>query len=361
MKNQLKKLTLVVPTYERQEFALRSMRYWSDKSVSMIVLDGSVKPIDSVLLKEFGTQIRYLHKPIGFYERLCESLDLIDTEYAALAGDDEFYIPSAVEQCINELDNDPHLVACCGRAIGFTPYRGEIYGHEVYPLLAQYLISQSRPVDRCVFHMLNYVPSLVYAVCKSKFWKQAWSHTLRKEFPVFAIGELQFEMCLSYAGKSKVVPQLMWLRSNGETVPVRGTDPSFDPQNNLALWWLGDQHKASQTEFISIMSEAFLSLQSEDNNIKNCRDAVVASMEAHLSFVNNQNSKASRLRNSIAKRLPKNVKTVIKKILPINYISTKIKPLYLAAKELESESVHVDFAELSRIQSIVKNFHAKRT
>ena len=77
---------------------------------------------------------------MGLCQRLSESLDLIKTEYVALAGDDEFYIPSAVNACIKELDNDNKLVACCGLALGYGINNGSVYGKEKYGRLNGYSI-----------------------------------------------------------------------------------------------------------------------------------------------------------------------------------------------------------------------------
>lgn len=52
--SELTKLTLIMPTSRRQDYALRNMRYWSNTSVTLIVLDNSPSPIESNLIKSFG-------------------------------------------------------------------------------------------------------------------------------------------------------------------------------------------------------------------------------------------------------------------------------------------------------------------
>ena len=109
------------------------------------------------------------------------------------------------------------LVSCCGTAISFYPLDGLIYGKPKYPKLLGYKINQNQPRERIKFHMRNYVPSLVYGVTRSVHWKIATSAYTDKEFPVFAMYELQMEMILSFSGKSKVIPYLMWMRSSNES------------------------------------------------------------------------------------------------------------------------------------------------
>ncbi len=92
----LEKLTIIVPTYNRQEFALRYMHYWSETKVTIIIIDGSKKSLEPAVLKKLKKNIIYIHNPIGIYQRLLAAIKHINTEYVLLGCDDEFYIPSAL-------------------------------------------------------------------------------------------------------------------------------------------------------------------------------------------------------------------------------------------------------------------------
>ena len=126
----LEKLTLVMPTYQRQKYALRNMRYWSDTNVTLMVLDGSEDPINSKILNSFGANIVYINDPSSIEQRLNKAHFKINTEYVALIGDDEFYVVSAVKSCIQELEKDDSLIACCGSCLGFyfNKKSSDIYG-----------------------------------------------------------------------------------------------------------------------------------------------------------------------------------------------------------------------------------------
>ena len=195
-------------SFERQLFIIRSMKYWSNKNVKLVVIDGSERPIKSSFLKSLNLNrnIYYEHYKSSYVKRLKRATSLVNTKYVALIGDDEFYIPSTVEKCINELDKNNKLVSCCGTAVGFYPFNGLIYGKLKYPKLLGYKIQHNNPRERVKFHMRNYVPSLVYGVTRSHQWKTATSAYTDKEFPVFAMFEIQMEMILSFCGKSKVIP-----------------------------------------------------------------------------------------------------------------------------------------------------------
>lgn len=360
----LPKLTLIVPTYERQEFVRRLIHYWADKGPYIIVLDGSHRPIESKVAARFGPKVRYIHGPASIYKRLERALDLIETEFVALAGDDEFYIPSAVEACITELERDEALVACCGRAVGFTPNNFQVSGFAQYPRMAGYKLTADRPSVRLVQHMGNYVPTLVYAICRSGVWKTALKYSIQIEFPFFAAGELQFQMCLAFAGKSKVIPELMWLRSHNENGKVRGTDLSLNEQLQISDWW-NDSTKVSEHEqFISIMSHCFNELL--PNQRDDLRQIVVAAVGEYLNYCRWRKAGDHQIdrifRRMVVERIPKSSRVLLKNmlsLLPKKQLST-VENLSEHVKKLQIAGVNVDFSALGEIQEVIVNFHKNR-
>lgn len=365
MKTTLEDLTLVVPTYFRQHYAMRLMEYWVDKGPKVIVLDGTNKPINNNYLKRFGSSITYIHNPVGFYERLKGVLSLITTNYVALAGDDEFYIPSTVVKCIGELEKEPDLVACCGRAIGFSYESKTVKGRQEYPTLANYSIDGNNAEERLVQHMREYVLSLLYAVCRTDVWRKSFECTLRNEFPFFAACEIQFELLVSYAGKSKVIADLMWLRSIDETEPTRGTDPSLDPAKEIPDWWANSANSGEHEKFLAIMAEGFSMFSNQSQESNDYRKSVIKGVEAYLDFCEEHvNRSPAQLDRGFAGRLiPDRYKKTIKDVLYTSRIKKGFSNASLidAAKSLEASGVHVDYDELRKIESIIREFHQNRT
>lgn len=348
-KDNLRRLTLVVPTYERQDFALRLISYWADKGPHLIVIDGSAKSIEIAKLNIFGPHIQYLHRPIGLYQRLSESLDLIHTEYVALAGDDEFYIPSAVSACIKELDNDDGLVACCGLALAYGIKNGNVYGKIKYGGLNGYSIQSKIAKDRVKFHMSNYIPSLVYSISRAKVWKETWKNIVSKEFSFYASGEIQFELCMAYSGRSKVLPKLMWIRAHNINKPIRKTDISLDNKIRIVHWWSNKKNKDQHTEFISIMSDTFKKLL--PNEVGDRKSHVVAGIEEYIKFCK-RDARGKFVRNVIS-----NLK-VINLILPKN--NKKHEPsdhefdsIMLTAQKLDAHGATIDYNALGEIVELV--------
>jgi len=352
----LSELTLVVPSYNRQEFILRLMNYWSGSGLKLIVMDGTIIKIDPSLLNKLLDNIQYIHCPTGIYDRLKISINFVNTKYVALAGDDEFYIPTALSKCIEELKENPELVACCGRSLAFYVENTVINGGVQYPELDNYIIEDNNANDRLLFHMKNYAPSLTYAVCLSELWKKSLTCITNKEYPFYAAFELQFEMLMSFAGKSKVIPELMWLRSINENIPTRGTDPSLFPEKIFSDWWINSEIKEKKL-FVSSMALAFEKMNSGLNI--NYQDSVYEGCNAFRKFYeyHEKNNYKKLLKKIILKLLPNNILKIIR-----NYIKEKNrnKPsdsMLQAAKKLENSGVFVDLKQLIKIESIIKKFH----
>jgi glycosyltransferase domain-containing protein len=360
LNQNLSRLTLVIPSYNRQDFVLRVINYWADKGPRLIVLDGSAKPIETAKLDIFRSRIQYLHRPVGMYQRLMEAMDLVVTDFVAYAGDDEFYIPSAVESCIRELEKDDDLIACCGRALGFSSMNQRVAGFPQYPRLEEYVVDADSAEERVVQHMRDYVPSLIYAICRASQWKTAWRYALQTEFHFFASGELQLEMFMAYAGRSRVLPELMWLRSHGETESVRGTDLWLDDKKTFPAWWADSSKVSEHEEFVSIMSQGFSELL--PGACCDLRATVVAGMQAYLDFYRNHTNSRGLL--TILKRLARKTipgfgKPFLKSILR-GLRRSKLDQhteLLQAARFIEESGVYVDFQALEEIEETIIQFH----
>ena len=92
----MKKLTIVIPTYNRHPYLIRSINYWSlvlnqYQEFTLLILDGR-KKLD--YQKYFHESITYFHNPVSVHERL-QAGEMINTDMVVMISDDEFLLPSA--------------------------------------------------------------------------------------------------------------------------------------------------------------------------------------------------------------------------------------------------------------------------
>jgi glycosyltransferase domain-containing protein len=342
----LKKLTIIIPTYQRKNFVLRSMEYWSGKDVIVIVIDGSKKSLDADDLSQLNRNIKYIHAPISFFERIFSVINLINTEYVMLGCDDEFYIPSTLRSCLIKLSSDSKLVTCTGHAIGFKWSGTSVVGYDVYSKFKNINLSDPNPAIRLIKHFSNYTPAHTYAVCRASYWKIAAQSIFSKEFNAYAIFELQLEFLLVYAGKSLVIPELMWLRSD-ENEPIRGTSPSMIPSATFAEWWC---NKKNKEEFIARMESACCEINKLTG--KNHNSNITSTLDIFCKF----NKKFFLL--EFYKYLPSFIRNMIKSIFKIfGHDVTKKTLLIDKARSMQTNGVQVDIKELKKIEQTICSLH----
>lgn len=345
----MEKLTIIIPTYERQKFMKRSMQYWSGKGVVVIFIDGSKVGLEASLLTHIKSNIIYIHNPVGVYQRILSAINLVHTEYVMLGCDDEFYITSALNSCLHKLSSDPNLVSCAGRAVGFNWNGNSVIGYNVYGKLKNLSLDNSNPEVRLYKHFSNYVPAHVYAVCKAYIWKIAAYQVFSKEYNFYAASELQLEFILSFAGKTLVIPELLWMRS-GECKPLHGTGKSIIPSLTFYKWWVETKNKKEKEDFISRMEFACRQISGIKKNdkipkVENIFEIYLRSEKTSIFF-------------KLYKYLPYFIRNIIKIILKLFRYDVTKKTLFIdVVTSLEKTGVKVDFAEITLIKKFIYSFY----
>lgn len=208
----LSQLTVVIPTYNRQEFLHRQISFWGATDCHVEILDGSEKAWGNSSVVKYPN-ISYNHLPVNIESRLRFVIDKIDTKYAVLLSDDEFYSISALQTCIRELETASDLVACKGVAIGFRYAGGEVIGSVLYPHLRGYKIEHDNPFDRIIEHMSFYQMATLWSVMKVDSFKRCLMAISSGPYSSAAVGEIAYSLTAAWLGKCKVIDELMWFRS----------------------------------------------------------------------------------------------------------------------------------------------------
>ncbi len=353
----LSRLTIIIPTYKRQEYVLRNMGYWSGLGPIVHVFDGSKQPIENKLLLDFEENVHYHHYPIGLIERLNKSVDFVNTDYVALLCDDEFYVPSALLKCINCLDSEPDMVSTGGRTIFFSYLDNNVYGVVGYPGHRDYKVLSNDSCERMVYHMSPYYQTIMYSVIRSNIWKKAISIVTQKEYPVYALPEIQVELAVCYQGKSKVLPYLMLMRSK-ENFQINEGAICLNPDKRIWDWWQRSDTLLECNEFIDIMSRG---LGGSEDEILSARKSVSKAIETYINDFYDQGGFIKRIVSNMKSLIPQCIKKYIRKLMFLNYTVQDYKgsgiSLIDAGKALANTGVMVNFDELSRIEKIVNDFH----
>lgn len=340
------------------------MHFWSGRNVVLHVLDGSPKPINPLELSQFSENIHYHHSETTIHDRLMYVTKLIETEYCSLIGDDEFFLPSGLQECIYELDRNGDLISCAGRCVIFNYYRSSLVGQAGYLEMENYSVTENNPLQRMEKHMDPYTSSTIYGVTRSFAWKRAVTIICSKTFLPFNLDEIQYELAIAYFGKSKVIQVLTWFRSL-ENTPVR--DLQVASRNNnyfIEGWWLNPSNDAEHKLFLDIMARGLLDI----NELKKIDEVVAGVKKALNAYVVGQHRSLSLLesfRKKILVVMPNVFKKPFRKlrILRHKYISNRVAPnlmpLSIVIQNLANQGVKVDSDEVSFIETTILNFYAR--
>jgi len=253
----LNRLTIVIPTNGRPHAIRRAVDYWHKTPVQLVILDGAEQPIKIPEKYLAGGNVTYHHAPGTLMERMGKSTDFVKTEYAALISDDEFFLLSALHNCIRFLDDHEEYVACKGLAVAFGWDGRIINWRPTNKTLRGYEVAAESPAGRMYEHFSNYAHASLWSVQRRDVYVASMKAV--GSGPPFSAGpcfEVQVALITSYMGKIKVLDELMWLRSDeNESIAWKEMPLSFRD------WWrdksLRDEHSRLINSVITYANEYY--------------------------------------------------------------------------------------------------------
>lgn len=351
-------LTIIIPSNNRPELLRRSILYWSKQRFRVIVCDGSDEPQDTWVKGLFAGNIEYFHSQSPFPQRIKIAAGMVDTRYSILLSDDEFYLPKALGECIDFLDKNEEYIAVGGVCVGFSPGNTRILGFTQYPEWIGRERIESSASDRVVAHMGAYTNYLSVSVTRSHVWKSIADLYASHELPIFAQWELEMNLILSYCGKSKVLNNLMHLRSHGEGIPIRNNIPSLSYKNTVSDVWLISRHADLRKTFVSIISSAFEQLSTSEAKPESGKVAVENAIDAYCEWLKVRGKHKDFTR--ILKRLiPGAIKQRLRVLISLtgSHLSGNQKSLEEAIRDLELLGISIDHNDVGVIMASINDFY----
>lgn len=275
----LAKLTVVVPSYERQEFVLRQIIYWAPYACRLIVLDGSSSKLEDDMVEAVKRfiNISYVHSVKNFSDRLAVADTMLETPYVITLGDDEFHLRSGLRSAINLLEASPDTSGCVGQSIKFnydSIKRKVIFGAG-YPYKG-YDVTDPDVASRLAVAMRAYNAATCYAVLTRACWSASWGSLENYSSP-YAL-ELQQAVSTYVVGKFQSTERACWMRSS-ECDPIDMVD-SYNRRLSFDNWWRSSLYTAEKKSFYNILSTLIMGVthlpQSEARNL------IESSIEVYL-------------------------------------------------------------------------------
>ena len=323
----LSNLTIIVPTYLRQEFIIRQCLYWQKSGVKLLILDGTPESLPhelAITLKNFSFA-KYVHAPLDFHSRLRLAKKYIDTKYSVLCGDDEFLLGSGLNAAILKLENDSKLVAVIGQSLRYYLANGgskSIYAKGY--ATEGYEVRHKNPRDRLEYAFAKYNAATCYAVMKSEAWIRSWGSVSKWTSP--DIIELQHAFKVYIQGELSSISDVYWMRSV-ENPPVHTS------KHNRRLsgieWWNSQKFSLEHEALIRDLSVDLQNLQNFES--KNSEKTIKEILSLYFS-----SQSESKLKASNFQKLWLSIVGYFKKILP-RYLSINIQSLLAKFRKNDNE------------------------
>ena len=257
-------LTIVIPTYNRPRYLRRALKFWSESGYGIIVADGSASRYPG----DLPPNVRYFHDTqASLAKRWFDAVNLVETPYVALCGEDDFLSLHGVRQCLDFLRNNDDYVSAQGHAIEFTVDGKDNITIAVFnePRIGRNIDAET-PSERMSQLFGEYIFQ-VFSVYRTSMWRHVLSAT--KERKNMNYIELGSAIIPAIFGKHRVLPVFYYARENVPQSATSTTEaPRFDvltPEGladytewrNSVAAILADVDNISQVEAATIVDRTF--------------------------------------------------------------------------------------------------------
>ena len=137
----LSELTIVIPTYNRPLELERAIEYWRDLPVTVHILDGSptqlfnpgqVVSSDAKIFYHWVPSVLDEKFMENYARRLIKGMSLIETKYASLLADDDYFTISGLLSALKVLNLEKRIDAVIGRCAMFFLENNKIKWEKKY-------------------------------------------------------------------------------------------------------------------------------------------------------------------------------------------------------------------------------------
>lgn len=359
----LSRLTVVIPTYKRPAFVDRQIRFWRDFDAQVLILDGTS---ESGVPEGLPPNVRYLASGKSFVERMYSAGDHISTEFVALLADDEFFMPSGLDDAIRHLDQNQSTVGCVGRSLYFFIDQGRFLVSHAYrdwkPFPDQFeeltiRLDADLPPNKT--HMA------MYGVFRRHHWDTMRRSAYGRQFSCGYVYERLLNLQRTLLGPTMILDTLLWLRSK-ENPPVVSADIPRLGGHDFVSWATSTAYQDEVHVFKEIAKQMLQEsgLPTED-----------VALYVHRFFeggVLRQSTKEIAMRRSLLRkfgalamtRTPKSVRRLSKRLIPsdiLRFIGWEGKKPETIYAELKNLGTAFNASEVERVRELCLHLHFGKT
>jgi glycosyltransferase domain-containing protein len=353
----LSRLTVVIPTISRPEFVKRQITFWSQFDAQVRILDGAATAIDLSQFGQIPRNVQYFHEPQKFNERLSNAWKHVDTEFACLLPDDEFFLPSGLIASLEHLDKNPTVTGCVGKVLMFFVDQGRFLTYQDYEYWKDFA-TDSVTAESRVQEVLppNKVHKVQFAVLRSPIWKEIFTSSYGDFYSTGYLYERMLNLHSAVLGRTVVLDELTWMRSM-ENPPL--TNAAVPRDNGGMLGWA--DNPSNRDEVLHYVKKVERIIGSE-GSIEASKAHEFAELFVYGGFethrIKVQNSKRSfrrRLSEALIRYAPKSIKLAAKRIGPrkvLGYLDWQGFVIEETCNKLDQNGIAFNKRELQLIERL---------
>lgn len=360
----LSRLTVIIPTISRPDYVRRQIKYWLQTDAQVRILDGALVAIDLGEFDLTDTNVRYIHLPVNFNERLAVAGEFIDTEFGCLLSDDEFFLPSGLKACIRHLDDHPNDIGCVGKVLYFFVEQGKFLAYQGYTDWINFdndAVSASDRIKQILPPLKTHMA--VYGIYRSEQWKKIFKMSYGDYYSSGYLYERMISLYRAVLGRTVVLNDLLWMRSM-ENPPI--SDDAL-PRNDGGLVGWAD-NPANRLELHHYLNKVRDIIAKGDG----MSEAEIDEFANHFVYggIERQRVKdarveklSARLRHAIIKFGPKSLKLIAKRFAP-RFILRRMDwngyPLATNVRHLRRQHIGFDVNELRKVEELSLETYARQ-
>lgn len=269
-------LTIVVPTRNRPSFLLRLLTYYHSLHLDCTLLIADSSERDDLnktrrIVNLLGSNLKVVYRSydsdIDIYEKILDSLESVATPYTGFGADDDFFIPSTLEQGVQFLEKHHDYSVVHGYSALVTLKSGAVYGQiDTVSEDLQRTIEHPRGAERLLDFFSRYTATW-YSVQRTEQLQENCRKTAALGADKY-FGEL-LPSCLSLIqGKAKKLGDLYMVRHihSQRTAVMEGPRDIFDWVTNPS--WPGQYEHFRNYLAEALAQEDSIGLEEAQTKVK---------------------------------------------------------------------------------------------
>jgi glycosyltransferase domain-containing protein len=216
LKKNIKKITIIIFSYDRQEDLKKKILIYK-KKYRLVILDRSINSISNFCKSNLSNDSHYFHYPKkSYFQRLILSKKFLNTKYVMLQTDDDFFFEENISKNINFLETHKNYSCVGGRAYVFNMFNNQIYLRNINENM--WSLNSVNYKSRVESVLKGSFDNIYYSVMRSSvFMKHV--ELLRRNLLIYknemyGYHHLQLLILLALCGKIKILNEIFYIRNS---------------------------------------------------------------------------------------------------------------------------------------------------